>query len=287
MSLKAITNKEEYDGLSTDVQTHYTQNADNVDVFQLNVTPVEGIELAPVTNLRSALQKERSSADNFKKALGLFDGITAEQARTAILELEVLKADGGTDKTRDEIRVELDASYSKKFDVDKETLTKKYTTDIESKDNTIGTLTRQLEKHLIENSAISAITEAEGSTDLLLPLIAQKAKVVTLDNGNLGIRILGDDGIERLSPKAGSTDPMSIVELVEELRADSKFGRAFKASGTSGSGANTSSSGFPSLGNGEVRLTREAAKNPITYRAAKKQAEKTGRTLVIDPIGTQ
>jgi len=287
MALKAIANKEEYDRLGTDVQTHYTPDVDDVDVFRLGVTPVEGIELASVTNLRSALQKERSSAENFKKALGLFDGVTADQARTAISELEALKTDGGTNRTRDEIRSELETSYSKKFDVDKETLTKKYTTDIESKDNTIGTLTRQLEKHLIENSAISAITEAEGSPDLLLPLIAQKAKVIPLDNGNLGIRIFGDDDIERLSPKAGSTNPMSIVELVAEMKADSKLGRAFKASGTSGSGATSSSSGFSSSGQGEIRLTREAAKNPANYRAAKEQAEKTGKDLVIDPIGTQ
>ncbi len=286
MALKALTNKEEYDGLSSEVQTHYTIDVDNADLFRLGVTPVDGLEIAPVANLKSALQKERSFAANFKKSLSAFDGITAEQASTAITELEALKVDGGTNQTRDEIRLELETSYSKKFDVDKETLTKKYTTDIESKDTTIGTLTRQLEKHLIENASISAINEADGSTDLLLPLITQRAKVVTLDNGNLGIRILGDDGIERLSPKAGSTDPMSISELVGELRADSKFGRAFKALGTSGSGANTSSSGFPSSGNGEVRLTREAAKNPANYRAAKEQAEKTGRTLVIDPIGT-
>ncbi len=286
MSLKAIVNKEEYDGLSVDVQTHFTPDADNTDVFRLGVTPVEGIELAPVANLRSALQKERSSADTFKKSLSAFDGITAEQARTAISELEVLKVEGGTDKTRDEIRLELETSYSKKFDTDKETLAKKFATDIESKDKSIGTLTRQLEKHLIENASLSAITSADGSSDLLLPLIAQRAKVITLDNGNLGIRILGEDGVERLSPKAGSTDPMSIVEFVGELKEDSKFARAFKALGTSGSGATTSSSGFPSSGQGEIRLTREAAKNPANYRAAKEQAEKTGRTLVIDPIGT-
>ena len=286
MALKAIVNKEEHDGFGADVQTHYTPDSDNADLFRLGVTPVEGIELAPVANLRSALQKERSSAASLKKSLSAFDGITAAQANTAIAELESLKASGGTNQTRDEIRSELETSYLKKFDTDKETLTRKFTSDIESKDGTIGTLTRQLEKHLIENASLSAITEADGSPDLLLPLISQRAKVITLDNGNLGIRILGDDGIERLSPKAGSTDPMSIVEFVGELKADSKFGRAFKASGTSGSGATSTSSGFPSSSNGEVRLTREQAKNPANYRSAKEQAKKTGRTLVIDPIGT-
>lgn len=286
MPLKAITTKEEYDVLGSEVQAHYTPVEDNPNVFRLGVTPVEGIELAPVSNLRSALQKERSSAENFKKALGLFDGITAEQARNAISELKVLEVEGGTDKTRDEIRVELESTFSKKFDIDKETLTKKFTIDIESKDKTIGNLTNQLEKHLIENAAIAAINEAGGSTALLLPLIAQRAKVVASDNGTLGIKIIGDDGTERLSPKAGSIDSMSIAELVGELRADTKFGGAFKASGTSGSGATSSSSGFPSSGQGEIRLTREAATDPATYRAAKEQAEKSGRTLVIDPPGT-
>lgn len=282
MALKAIVNKEEFDSLGVDIQTHYSPDSENIDVFCLGVTPVNGIELAGVTGLKTALQKERSSVTTLKAALSSFDGINAEEAHTAIIELEALKKDGGTNQTRDEVRAELDTVYDTKFKADRETLTKKFTSDIEVKDIRIGTLSRQLEKTLTENASVSAIVDAGGVPELLLPVISQRTKVVTLENGNLAIRIIGDDGHERLSPVAGNSDPMTISEFVGELKDDSKFGRAFKPSGATGSGASTS--GEVSSNSGEIILSREAAKNPRNYQAAKEQAKEQGKTFGVVPL---
>ena len=282
MALKAMTNKEEFDSLGADVQTHYSPDTENPDVFRLGVTPVNGVELAGVTGLKTALQKERSSVTTLKASLGSFDGINAEEARTAITELAALKKDGGTNQTRDEVRAELDSVYEAKFKTDRETLTKKFTSDIEVKDTKIGTLSRQLEKTLIENTSVAAIMAADGAPELLLPGILQQTKLVTLENGNLAIRVIGNDGHERLSPIAGSSDPMTISEFVGELKDDPKFGRAFRPSGATGSGASTS--GEVSSSSGEIILSREAAKNPQNYQAAKAQAEKQGKAFRVEPL---
>lgn len=276
MALKAIANKEEFSSLGENIQVHYSPDTDNPDVFRLSVTPSDGIELSNVSGLKTALQKERGQVSTLKSSLSSFDGFNAEEARTAISELEILKKDGGGNKTRDEVRTELDASYKTKFDADRDVLTKKFSLDIDVKDKKISSLSRQLEKHLIDNSAVSAINEAGGATELLVPIIRSNTAVVTLENGNLAIRVIDENGQERMSPKAGSSDPMTINEYVSELKNDSKFARAFSASKHSGSGA---------TGGGDIEtsnaivLSQEAAKDPVKYRSAREKALKQGKQL--------
>lgn len=276
MALKAIANKEEFSGFNEDVQSHYSPDTSNPDVFRLSVTPIEGIELANVSGLKSALQKERNQVASLKTSLSSFDGLVAEEARTALEELEAIKKDGGGNKTRDEVRAELDATYSSKFSADKDSLTKKFTTDLDVRDKKISLLANQLEKRIVDGEAVTAITKAGGSIELILPLIRNTTKVVELENGTRVPRIFDSSDQERMSPKAGSSDPMTIEEYVTELRGDKVYARAFNASGQSGSGA---------TGGGDIEtsnaliLSPEAAKDPLRYRAAKEKAIKEGKQL--------
>jgi len=279
MALKAIANKTEFESLDEGLRTHYSADADNPDIFRLSVTPVSGISLEDVSNLKGALQKERSQVSSLKNSLTVFDGLNAEEARTAINELELLKKNGDGNKTRDEVRAELDASYKTKFETDRDALTKKFSLDIETKESKITSLSRQLEKHLVDNSASSAINKAGGAVELLLPIIRSNTTVITQETGNLAIRVLDEAGQERMSPKAGSSDPMTITEFVSELKHDSKFARAFKASGNSGSGA-TGSSGRVET-SGEIVLSGADAKNAQKYREALVRAEKSGKRVVL------
>ena len=279
MALKAIANKVEFDTFEESIKSHYSPDTDNPDVFRLSVTPTEGIELSNVVGLKTALNKERSQVSSLKTSLTSFDGLNAEEARTAIIELEARKKDGGN-KTRDEVRAELDVSYKTKFDADRDALTKKFSLDLEIKDKRIGSLSLQLERHLIDNSAISAINEANGAVELLVPIIRTNTAVVTLDNGNLAIRVIDDNGQERMSNKAGIVDPMTIDEYVAELKNDSKFARAFKSSGNSGSGATGSSGNVET--SGEIRLSGADSRDAQKYRAASERAKKQGKKLILE-----
>jgi hypothetical protein len=280
MALKARTDKAEFDSLSQDVQTHYSPDTNNPDIFCLTVTPSDGIELANVVGLKGALQKERAQVTTLKGSLSSFDGLNAEEARIAITELESLKESGNGDKTREEIRSELDASYKSKFEADKTSLTAKFTSDIGIKDQRITSLSNQLERQLIDGEAMKAITNAGGSVELLIRELRAVSKAVELENGSIVTRIFDVNGQERMSPKAGSSDPMTYAEYVSELRGNKLFAGAFKADGKSGSGATGSSGDFSSTG--AVKLSGADARNPIRYRAAKERAIKQGKQLILE-----
>lgn len=277
MALKAIANKDEFESLPGDVQSHYSHD-EKSDVYRLSVTPVDGIELSDSGGLKSALQKERNATASLKTALSAFDGLKADEARAALEELESLKKDGGN-KTREEIRAELDAAYTEKFNRDKESLTAKFSAELDAKDKRLSNVSSQLERQLVDSAAMSAINAARGSTELLVPIVRNFVKPVELDNGNLALRVFDTNGHERMSPKAGSSDPMTVEEFIDELRADKAYGRAFDASGHSGSGATGSDSTGIDSGNAIV-LTSEAARDPVKYRAAKEKAQKQGKTLM-------
>ena len=280
MALKAIANKEEFGSFPEDVQAHYSEDASNPEVFRLSVTPANGVELADVAGLKSALQKERDQAATLKTSLSSFDGLDAAEARTALEELEALKKDGGGSKTRDEVRAELDATYITKFNADKDTLTRKFTTDVESRDQKIGMLAKQLERKIIDGDAMTAITKAGGSLELILPLVRNVTKAVELESGARVPRIFDTNGQERMSPKAGSSDPMTIEEYVTELRSDQVYARAFDASGQSGSGA-TGGGAIVETSNAFV-LSKADQLNPAKYQDLKARATKAGKQVAYE-----
>src|SRR5690606_7438402 len=86
---------------------------------------------------------------------------------------------------------------------------------------------------LIDAEATSALAEAKGSVDLLLPHIRNAARVVEREDGSFGVEIASKEGGPRVN---GSGQNMTIKELVQEMRQSEVFGRAFDASGQSGTG---------------------------------------------------
>jgi hypothetical protein len=103
-----------------------------------------------------------------------------------------------------------------------------------------------LQRSMINESATRAITAAKGSPTLLLPHVERQTRLRQVGKGYV-VEILNSDGSVRISPKAGSTAPMVLEELIEEMSKSTEFARAFDASGASGSG-NTGASGAGSTG---------------------------------------
>ena len=68
-----------------------------------------------------------------------------------------------------------------------------------------------------------------------LPLVKAQLKAIKGDDGKYRVAVLDSDGEERRNLK--TTAPMTISELVAEMKADPEFGGAFKASGATGGGA--------------------------------------------------
>lgn len=97
-----------------------------------------------------------------------------------------------------------------------------------------------LEARLMEAEARAAIQAAHGVPELLLPLVTSRLS-------------MAEDGSVAATMEDGTT--LSAAELVELLRADPVYGRAFDASGKGGSGA-------PVAGRGDAGPVTVSASDP-------------------------
>lgn len=105
-------------------------------------------------------------------------------------------------------------------------------TEAEKQNN--SKLKGKLERYLIDAQATAAIAAAEGEPELLLPIVKRFMKVEEDDNGEFYTSIVDDKGGARVN---GKGDPLSLAELLAEMKGSEKLGRAFKASGSSGGGS--------------------------------------------------
>ena len=95
-----------------------------------------------------------------------------------------------------------------------------------------------LERRLIEIEATHAIATARGEAKLLLPHVLGRLRVAGAGEA-LTLDVLDEAGQPRRVPSGddGAERAMTLAELVEEMRADSVFARAFEGSGRNGGGA--------------------------------------------------
>lgn len=111
---------------------------------------------------------------------------------------------------------------------------KKKDLDIEAERGNSAKLKGQIERFLVDAKATAAIAAAEGEPELLLPLVKRFIKVEQDENGEFSTSIVDDKGGPRVN---GKGDPLTIEELLAEMKSSEKLGRAFKASGSSGGGS--------------------------------------------------
>lgn len=226
------------------------------------VLDVEGLE--DTNGLKSALEKERKAARDYEKQNRAWRdlGKTPEEIQ-ALVEAQ-RKAE------------EEKATKAGEWDKLKGQIVEKHMKELKSKDDAIASMKQTLEKHLVDAAATEAIAAAKGVPPLLLPHVRAYAKVVE-DNGEYVVRIVDAKGDPRVNQKG---DFLSIKDLVEEMRQSEVFGRAFDASGRTGSGAPLNQR--PG-GSAPITLSREDAKDPAKYRAAKEAAAKAGVEIQIAP----
>jgi hypothetical protein len=99
-----------------------------------------------------------------------------------------------------------------------------------------------LEARLVDAEARAALQVARGVPELLLPVLRDRLAVAEDDAGGLAVRVLGEAGEpQRRDGEDGAY--LTVADLVEGLRADPVYGRAFDGSGKGGSGAPTAGRG--------------------------------------------
>ena len=210
MALKfVLENLEEVD---EGLRSHYTAGDDGK--FRLGV---EGGE--DTGALKRSLELAKKERNDAKALAAKYKDVDADEYTRLKQEHEERELSSATKK----------GEYEKL----KIQLVEKQTTELASRDKREAVLRGGIERYMIDAEATRAIAAAKGEPELLLPIVQRFTRVVEED-GKFELKVVDKNGDPRLGEKG---DPMTFPQLVEELRQDKKFGRAFEASGASGGGA--------------------------------------------------
>lgn len=192
-------------------------------------------EVAGLKNNQAEALKEAKAA---KAKLASYEGIDPA-------EYKALK-DAAAEAERKRLQGEGD------FKTLEQQLIAKYEQKVEAERGTATRYRSSLEQHLIDAEALRALAEVSDSPALLLPHVKARMKVLEQD-GTFAARIVDQDGNVRIGKGQGSA-PMTLAELMDEMKQDKQFALAFRGTGSSGGGASKSTGGA-----GGTHTTRIAA----------------------------
>jgi hypothetical protein len=176
---------------------------------------VEGIE--DTTGLKSALDKERKDRSAFEKQVKAWQGIGKTPDEIAELLRE------------QEERTTHDAEKKGEWDKLRAQMNEKHEAALKAKDADIVKMRATLEKHLVDSQAVTEIAKLKGVPELLLPHVQRQVRV----DDEFKVTVVDAKGDPRVN---GKGEPLSIADLIAEMRQHEVFGRAFDGSGKSGSG---------------------------------------------------
>ena len=269
--LTTVIEKATFDQLSPELQAEYKVMGGSDGMYLLDTKAVSHggklWSLEDVHCLKSALAKERTRADAASTSLKYFDGLDVQAARAALEQIEKINAGDPSEEAKTQI-----ATFKKQLE-------DKHAGELEARDKTMGGLTTQIEKLLVESVASQAIATEHGASLLLLPHVKNSTRVVQdSTTGEFRVEVIDADGTPRISTASGNTGNMTIAELVSEMKGADQFAPAFAGTGATGSGA--AGSGQSGSKQGKYVLSDEDARDPAKYRAAKAAAEEAGQDLV-------
>lgn len=145
-------------------------------------------------------------------------------------------------KTKEELTAKGSDDVKRQIDKIKSDLASGHATELTAAQKRNEALTSQLYGHLVESEAITAIAGAKGVPELLLPFVKQQVKVNEAD-GKLQVMVVDAAGDPRYSGTSGL--PMTIKELVAEMKANTQYGRLFDSEAPAGGGTPPGGPGNP------------------------------------------
>ncbi len=226
MTMKAQLTVEEHGELTEDFQKEYVEKD---GMFLLDVESAGGYVLEVTEGLKTALGQERKNLSAANAKLAVFGDLDPTLARDALEKVEEMK-----DWTPEEtVQAQMKARDAQ--------LLEKHRESLSGKDKEIQSLMTELERTLIDSAATEAIASHKGSIKLLLPHVRDLTRIIKNEAGRFVARIRGTDGEFRIGDSDGNY--MTVPQLVQEMRSDDNFGRAFEGSGSSGSGAGDGGAG--------------------------------------------
>lgn len=100
-----------------------------------------------------------------------------------------------------------------------------------------------LVRSFIDKEIVAGIASEKGVPELLTHIVSGRIRGSLQEDGSINVEVLGSDG--QLSFKNGK--PASINDLVQEIKANPVYGRAFDADDTQGAGSRPSKGTKPGV----------------------------------------
>lgn len=203
--------------------------------YVLDVQTVEGFGYAfeDISGLKSALGKERSARSEAESKLKAFGDIDPNKAREAISKWDEF--------SQIDPNKEADKIANEKVEAMKKQLNQHHEAEIGKLTKSIDRYRNQFYDREVRATAIEAIAAEKGVPELLLPHVINYAKLRETEDGKFFVEIVDKDGNTRIGD--GQGEPMTIRQLVKEMKNSPVFSRAFEGSGSSGSGTNPNGGG--------------------------------------------
>ena len=241
MSLQLTVEK--LDAIPETLRSHYKPEGDK---FRLDLDGYED----PVA-LKSALDKERRAARDGSREVAAWKALGKTPEDIAALLEEREQAE------REKL------SKAGEWDKLKGQMTEQHQAEIAKREQAASALRGQLERHLVDAAATSALAAAEGSPELLLPHVKAKVRVVE-EAGEFLVRVVDAAGNPRVDAKG---EFLSIAELVSEMRQNPVYAPCFpKAQGSNAPGGHQAPRGG---GNGPKGRIDGSPEERTAYLAGK------------------
>ncbi len=217
-----------------------------------------------VSGLTSALDKERKAAREAERRLKAWS--TLERTPEELAELLAAQ----------DAALAREAERKGEWDKLKGQIAARHQAELAEKDTALARLRQGVERQLVEAAATAEIAAQRGAAALLLPHLRAALTVVEGDDGMPALAVVDAAGHARVDARG---HPLSVRDLVAEMRQSPDFARAFDGAGISGGGMppHTAAGAMP----GVLPLTREQARDPAQYRRARDEAGRAGQPLTI------
>jgi hypothetical protein len=212
-----------------DFRPFYKQGEDGQHVLDSDNPSVKSA-VATITGLNTALKAARAEAKN----------------KPGAVDLTPLK-DFGTDpaaiKQAIDEKVQGLEAQIKGVNVEKikQDLAKEYAKEQDGLKNRAGALEKQLYQTLVVGAATGAIASEKGDTELLMPFVQKHVKTIET-NGQYQVAVVDAQGDIRYSGVTGA--PMTVQELVKEMKGQDRYAKLFASEAANGGGAKPGTSAF-------------------------------------------
>lgn len=267
--LKAIVTGE----LPDEIKDYYKPVEGQDDTFVLDVEPAkikredgkEGLlTLEDTTGLKTVLSETRSTLEKTRERAKAFEDLDPGEVREKLAKLEELQA---LDPSK-----EADKIVQEKIDGLKKQLNEAHQRELEAERSKAERYKSRVYDREIRAAAVEAIAAEKGVPDLLLPHVTQHTRLRETDDGQFVVEVVDHQGNVRIGDSSGA--PMTIVQLVSEMKSSPVFGRAFEGSGASGSGANGSDTATPGTIKKATEMTVDEKTSFISKHGIDKWTEK-------------